>query len=277
MKASNRNIAICAAVSCAALISACAPTQMAATPDPEWEAIFDGVTLEGWTPKVRGAPAGENFNEIFRVRDGVLAVSFDEQAAFDDRFGHLFYDVPVSHYKLRLDYRFIGEQAAGGPAWAKRNSGVMLHTQSPATMGLDQAFPVSVEAQFLGDLPEEQPGRTTGNVCTPGTHIHMDGALVTDHCIASQMPARPAGEWVRFEAEVCGAQSIRLFVNGEMSFELTEPQFDPEDGDAAQFIGSDLAVRQGYFALQAESHPLEMRDIELVRLTPETCGDAAPS
>lgn len=262
-----------------AMLVACAPSQLAmdapAEAPAEWQPIFDGETLTGWTPKVRGAPAGENFNDIFRAGNGILSVHFSSEQPFDNRFGHLFYDETLSYYRLRLDYRFVGEQAGGGPGWAKQNSGVMLHTQSPQSMGLDQAFPVSVEAQFLGDLPEEQPGRTTGNICTPGTHIVIDGALVTDHCIASETPSMPRGDWVRFEAEVCGAETIRLFINDAVSFELSDPRFDPDDGDAAAFIGPDLAVRKGQFALQAESHPLEMRNIELKRLTSESCGDAA--
>ncbi len=44
----------------------------------------------------------------------------------------------------------MGEQCPGGPGWAIRNSGVMLHCQSPESMRKDQDFPVSVEVQFLG-------------------------------------------------------------------------------------------------------------------------------
>ena len=69
---------------------------------------------------------------------------------FNNEFGHIFYKEPFSHYKLRIEYRFTGEQVPGGPSWAFRNSGVMLHSQSAASMTLDQDFPVSIEAQFLG-------------------------------------------------------------------------------------------------------------------------------
>ena len=44
---------------------------------------------------------------------------------------------------------------AGGASalsWAVRNNGFMLHSQDPATMVLDQDFPISIEVQFLGGL-----------------------------------------------------------------------------------------------------------------------------
>lgn len=267
-----RSVALCAAV--AAVLVACAPVREAATVEDSWQSIFDGESLEGWTPKVRGAPVGENFGDMFRAGDGVLTVSFDQLETFDNRFGHLFYETEYTHYRLRLDYRFVGEQTAEGPDWAIQNSGVMLHAQPPETMRLDQPFPVSIEAQFLGAIDADAPGRTTGNVCTPGTHIELQGELVTGHCINSEAQARPLTEWVSFEAEVCGSDSIRLYVNGEPSFELFAPQYDPGDGDTVGLFETDLSLGRGYFALQAESHPLELRGIEIKPLTAVTCGDA---
>ena len=57
-----------------------------------------------------------------------------------NEFGHIFYKNPFSHYKLRIEYRFVGDQVPGGPSWAFRNSGVMLHSQSAASMGLEPGF-----------------------------------------------------------------------------------------------------------------------------------------
>ena len=37
-----------------------------------WIPIFNGKDLAGWTPKIRGCKAGENFQDTFRVEDGVL-------------------------------------------------------------------------------------------------------------------------------------------------------------------------------------------------------------
>ena len=57
----------------------------------------------------------------------MLKVSYEAYDDFGGRFGHLFYETPYSHYRLRIEYRFTGEQVPGGPGWAFRNSGVMIH------------------------------------------------------------------------------------------------------------------------------------------------------
>src|SRR5204863_2938685 len=86
-----------------------------------WIPLFNGKDLDGWTPKIKGYDLGENHAETFRVEDGVLKVAYDKYPQFDGKFGHLFYKSPYSHYRLRIEYRFVGEQCPGGPSWAFRN------------------------------------------------------------------------------------------------------------------------------------------------------------
>ena len=155
-----------------------------AQPQDEWIALFNGKNLEGWIPKIVGHEAGENFGDTFRVEDGLLKVRYDKYGPFKGRFGHLFYHKPFGHYILRVEYRFVGEQAEKSPPWAIRNSGVMIHGQTPESMRKDQNFPVSIEVQFLGGTGEGE--RPTANVCSPGTHIVMNGELVTQHCNQSR-------------------------------------------------------------------------------------------
>ena len=151
--------------------------------EPTWVSLFNGENLDGWVIKMAGYPLGENFNDTFRVGDGAMKVSYDAYEQFDGEFGHIFYEQPFSNYRLRLEYRFTGEQVAGGAEWALRNSGVMVHSQAPASMLLEQNFPVSIEVQFLGGLGDGP--RPTGNLCTPGTNVVIDGQLVTEHCTKS--------------------------------------------------------------------------------------------
>ncbi|HEX2473453.1 MAG TPA: DUF1080 domain-containing protein, partial [Lacipirellulaceae bacterium] len=137
----------------------------------KWIQLFNGKDLNGWTPKIKGFELGDNHADTYRVEDGILKVAYDKyKGPFRGRFGHLFYEKPFSNYVLRIEYRFVGEQAAGGPDWAVRNNGLMLHSQAAQTMGKDQDFPISVEVQLLGGLPNGKP-RSTANVCTPGTQI----------------------------------------------------------------------------------------------------------
>jgi hypothetical protein len=173
---------IAAAVVALALLSPSLFAQNAADRQ-DWIRLFNGTNLDGWTPKITGYEAGENFGDTFRVRDGKLVVSYDQYDAFGDRFGHLFYEDTFSYYRIAIEYRFVGEQAKGGPDWAVRNSGVMLHGQRPETMPRDQDFPISIEAQFLGGAGSGE--RTTANLCTPGTHVEMNGELFTTHCVNS--------------------------------------------------------------------------------------------
>jgi hypothetical protein len=233
----------------------------------DWIQIFNGRDLTGWTPKINGYPAGENYADTFRVEDGVLRVSYDKyDGEFNGRFGHLFYKEPLSHYALRVEYRIVGEQAPGGESWALRNSGIMYHGQSPRSMSLDQRFPVSLEYQMLAGNGTDP--RHTGNLCTPGTHFIKDGELVTQHCNESTSKTYAGDQWVTAEIEVHGGNRIIHRVNGETIFEFTDPQLDPKDADAKRLLeaGAALHVTSGTISLQSESHPIEFRKVELMRL-----------
>ena len=113
----------------------------------KWIQLFNGKDLSGWKVKITGHDLGDNFGKTFRVEDGVLKVGYDAYKGFGTKFGHLFYEKPFSHYIIRCEYRFTGKQVMGGPSWAFRNSGIMVHGQSPEAMGKDQNFPVSIEVQ----------------------------------------------------------------------------------------------------------------------------------
>lgn len=239
-----------------------------AAQEDAWVPLFDGASLDGWTPKIRGLPLGEDPLRTFRVEEGVLRVCYDEYESFDGRFGHLFHELPWTDYRLRLEYRFVGEQVPGGPGWAFRNSGVMIHGQPAASMGLEQEFPVSIEVQLLGGDGEHP--RSTANLCTPGTHVEMDGVLVTRHCTDSASPTFHGDGWVSVEIEVRGSRAVRHFVAGEPVLEYARPQLDPGDPDARKLIseGTDLLLDHGSISLQAESHPVEFRRVEVKRLEP---------
>lgn len=231
-----------------------------------WERLFNGHDLSGWTPKITHHPAGENFANTFRVEGGVLKVSYDGYGGkFDGRFGHLFYKTPYSNYKLRLEYRFVGNQIEGGPGWAFRNSGIMIHGQDPATMRLDQDFPVSCEVQLLGGSDTGE--RTTGNVCTPGTNIVMDGQLITRHCTDSQSATFRGDAWVKCEVEVHGYGLVIHRIDGKEVLRYEQIQYDPTDPDAKTLIREGkLRIDGGTISLQSESHPVEFRNIEIMRL-----------
>src|SRR5262249_26335296 len=149
--------------------------------------------------------------DTFRVEDGVLKVSYDKYKEFDGQFGHLFYKDRFSHYVIRVEYRFVGEQCKGGPGWALRNSGIMFHCQSPESMRKDQEFPVSIERRLRGG-----PGRgerPTASVGTPGTNIVTDGKLIPRHCTNSTSKTYRGDQWVTAEVEVHGSGKVKHVIN----------------------------------------------------------------
>ncbi len=231
--------------------------------NPKWEQLFNGKDLTGWKAKIRGYKYGENFGDTFRVVDGLLTVNYDKYDKFDRKFGHLFYKKPYSNYNMRIEYRFIGKQVAGGPGWAKRNSGVMIHCQDPTTMGKNQDFPVSIEVQLLGGLGTGK--RTTMNLCTPGTHVEMDGALVRRHCTSSKSDTYHGEKWVTAEIEVRGGKTVKHLIDGKSVLSYEKPQLDPRDKNAKSLIKdeSNLVITGGYISLQSESHPIQFRKVEI--------------
>lgn len=241
----------------------------------EWAQLFNGRDLTDWTPKFARHPLGLNLLDTFRVVDGLLQVRYDKWSTFDGEFGHLFYRQPYSHYLIAAEYRFVGEQlpAARSHGWAVRNNGFMLHSQDPATMVRDQDFPISMEVQFLGGLGTG--ARPTANLCTPGTHVVMNGQLRTAHCTNSTSRTFDGDGWVRVEVLVLGHDLVRHLVNGETVMEYTQPQIGggnvaPSD-PAVKVDGTPLS--RGFIAIQAETAPIDFRKIEIVNL--EGCADPA--
>lgn len=229
----------------------------------QWKSLFNGKDLTNWTPKIKGYKAGVNAHNTFRAENGVLKVSYSQYDSFNNQFGHIFYKKPFKSYRLRFDYRFIGEQATGGQPWATKNSGLMIFSQSPESMALDQDFPVSIEVQLLGGLSDGKP-RPTGNVCTPGMDIVMNDQLITTHCINSTSKTFYDDQWIRTEVEVHSDSLIIHRINGIEVIRYSKPQiggayntFKNRDGEA---------VKSGYICLQSESHPIEFRKIEIMEL-----------
>ncbi len=232
----------------------------------EWIQLFNGKDLDGWAVKITGHELNDNFGNTFRVENGVLKVAYDQYKTFDRKFGHIFYREKFSHYIVAVEYRFIGDQVPGGPEWALRNSGIMLHCQSPESMLKDQDFPISIEVQLLGGTGSGE--RSTANLCTPGTHVVMDGRLVTRHCTPSTSKTYHGDQWVRVEAKVLGDSSIEHIVEGRTVLRYEKPQIGGAgvnnfDGKVKK-DGAPLA--EGYISLQSESHPIEFRKVELLNL-----------
>lgn len=234
--------------------------------EENWIQLFNGKDLNDWQIKFTGYELGENFNNTFRVEDGLLRVSYDEWDEWGAQFGHIFYKDEFSHYRLRVEYRFVGDQVKGGPGWAFRNNGLMLHGQPAESMEVDQDFPTSIEVQLLGGNGTDE--RSTMNLCTPGTNVVMNGELIEQHCINSKSDTYHGDQWVTVEVEVHGGEIIRHFVEGKEVMHYEKPQLDPRDQYYEKLLpeDGDKIIRGGTISLQAESHPTDFRKIELLVL-----------
>ena len=245
----------------------CTPAQDRDPDREDWIDLFNGRDLDDWTVKISGHDVGVNFANTFRVQDSVLSVRYDGYPDFDDQFGHLFYKRAFSYYKVRMEYRFVGDQQPGAPSWALRNSGVMLHSQDPNTVARDQDFPISVEMQFLGGLGNDR-ARPTGSMCSPGTDIVFEGNVAETHCITSTSDTYDGDQWVRAEAIVLGDSLIIHMINGDTVLQYSKPHvgggavngYDPNlKQDGAPLV-------EGFIALQSEGHALDFRNVLLLNL-----------
>lgn len=259
-----------------------APAAEAGGNDPDaraWVQLFNGRDLDGWAVKFKGQELGVNLHDTFRAESGMLKVRYDKWAGFGGEFGHIFYRRPYSHYVVAVEYRFVGEQVAGaGPrnAWAIRNNGIMAASQSAESMGRDQDFPISLEVQLLGGLGDGRP-RTTGNLCTPGTHVVLGGKLHTPHCTTSTSRTYDGDQWVRVEAMVLGDSLIKHIVNGDTVLAYSKPVMGggSANGTRPGVLQEGRPITEGYVALQAETAPVDFRKVELLDLS--GCADPRAS
>ncbi|RBL89166.1 3-keto-disaccharide hydrolase [Chitinophaga flava] len=234
----------------------------------KWLKLFNGKDLKDWDIKITGYDLNDNFGNTFRVQDGLLTVSYDKYDEFKERYGHIFYKKNFSAYLIVAEYRFTGNQVKGGPGWAFRNSGIMLHGQPAATMTKNQDFPISLEEQLLGGNGKDP--RSTANLCTPGTNVVMNGKLITDHCISSTSKTYHGDQWVHVEALVLRDSVIKHIMGKDTVLVYNKPQIG-----GGNVLHADPAVKkdgtllsEGSISLQSESHPVQFRKVELFDLSP---------
>jgi hypothetical protein len=96
----------------------------------------------------------------------------------------------------------------------------------------------------------------------------MNGKLETAHCVNSTSKTYDGDQWVRAEVEVHGGDRIVHKVNGETVLTYEKPQIG-----GGNVSGHDPALKRdgeiltsGSISLQAESHPVEFRKVELLNL-----------
>ena len=238
----------------------------------DWVPLFNGKDINDWFVKIQHHETGENYGNTFRVEDGIIKVRYDQYDKFNEQFGHLYFKQPFSYYHLKFEYRLVGEWRKDAPEYTILNSGVMFHSQDPRTMPKEQDWPISIEMQLLGGLDDGKP-RSTGNMCSPGTHVVYNGKLDTRHCIDSKSKTYTGDQWVKGELIVLGDSLITHIINGDTVLQYSQPQiggpvvnrYDPAQKQDGKLL------KEGFIALQSEGQPVDFRNIEILNL--EGCMD----
>jgi hypothetical protein len=243
----------------ACLISSFSPSEK----KDKWVTLFNGKDLKGWTMKIVGHPLGENYGNTFRVENGILSVRYDQYGDFNNTFGALYYNKEFTNYRLKVEYRFVGETAPGAPSWGYRDSGIQYHCQAPESLGLTQSFPVCLEYNLHGGNGKDE--RPVGEICTSGTIVDINGKKNETFCTPAFVKRTFHGDqWVTLEIEVQD-NTIRHFVNGEEILRFKNPRYNPEHALGKTFIKDNQdALRSGYISLQSNSHPIDFRKIEIM-------------
>lgn len=229
----------------------------------KWVSLFNGKNLDGWQMKIAGYKLGENFGNTFRVEDGILSVRYNQYDSFRNRFGGLYYDKKFSNYRLKVEYRFVGETTVGAPSWGFRDAGIQYHCQPPATLGLNQNFPVCLEYNLHGGNGKDE--RPVGEICASGTFVEINGKRNASFCTPAAVKRTFHGDqWVTAEIDIHDG-IITHYVNGEKILQYNNPRYDPAHAIGKTFIvdGNDK-VKDGYISLQSNSHPIDFRKIEIM-------------
>ena len=235
----------------------------------QWIYLFNGKNLDGWEIKISGYEFNNNYRNTFSVKDGVIRVSYNDYDSFDDNFGHIFYTKKIfKNYHLKMDYRFYGVHANKlkneDEAWNYKNSGVMLHSENPSKMFLDQEFPVSIEAQFLGGSGERD--RSTLNMCSPGTEVNINGSQALRHCISSNSKTYHNEDWVSVELIVYSDSIVHHVIDKDtvMTYSNIKIGGGYLSDNFTDRIGEPL--KEGYISLQSEGHPIDFKNIRIREL-----------
>ncbi|MGL4464947.1 MAG: 3-keto-disaccharide hydrolase [Planctomycetia bacterium] len=263
----HRTLLTQAAVAAASTIAR--PTVAAApSPDPggKWYSMFDGKTLNGWTPKIRYEEAGDDRNSTFRVAEGMIQLRYDRYGTFDGKFGALFFNEPFSNYSLRFEYRIVGQMCNGGPDWAVRRTGIVIHGEDPRLLHKDRERPIGLQVLLYGG--DGTNSRDTACLFAHGARVVHDGKPRTDQYLGTSSKTFHGDQWVTVELEVRGAGAIVHRVNGETVLTYEQPQYDPNEENAKNLIRGDglLAIEGGTISLASDSHPADFRTIEIMPL-----------
>jgi hypothetical protein len=98
--------------------------------------------------------------------------------------------------------------------------------------------------------------------------VVYNDTLWTQHCTNSSSKTYHGDQWVTVEVEVQGDSIIKHIIDGQTVLEYSKPQLDPRDPSFQKLLPADknILLSKGSISLQAESHPVDFRKVELLNL-----------
>jgi hypothetical protein len=197
------------------------------------------------------------------VENGILSTRYNEYDSFNKRFGALYYDKKFTNFRLKVEYRFVGDLTPGAPPWGFRDGGIQYYCQDPTTVLLDQRFPICLEYNLLGGNGKDE--RPTGEICASGMYVEINGKKNASYCTPPSIKRTFNGDkWVTAEIEVRDGK-VTHFVNGEPILQFENPRYDSTNAITKNFVkGNKHVVEDGYISLQSNSHPMDFRKIEVI-------------
>lgn len=103
--------------------------------------------------------------------------------------------------------------------------------------------------------------------------MEVNGKANMQHCINSSSKTYEGDQWVPAEAVVLGDSIIYHLVEGDTVLTYRHPKIGEAEGPfKKRFLNDEwlkkegTALKEGYIALQAESHPIHFRKVELLNL-----------
>jgi len=227
-------------------------------PESEWIQLFNGVDIDDWVPSVSGYETGQDPYNYFYVQDSILWVDYTEYPGGTGMMGTLGnMSREFSYFLVRAVYQFWSEQAAGGPDWAKQNNGILFHSQSMESMGLNDNYPpICMETQLLGENNNQNNDGTTANLCTIGATVVIDGVRNNYWCRKATPRNIIGQEWVKVEVLVLADSIVKHIVEGDTVMTYTGLIYKEGGGP----------MQKGYIAIQAESAPTMFKKIEILDL-----------
>lgn len=234
--------------------------------------LFNGKNLEGWYTFIKGKGKNMDPNEVFTVRNGVIAISGEE-------YGCITTNEEFENYKLVVEFKW-GENTHTPRLEKTRDSGILLHSIGEDG-GYSGIWMHSIECQVIeggtGDIIVVGDGSPNFAVTCPVTSekqgnsyvFNPEGEPVTVHqgrinwygrdpnwkdekgFRGANDVEKPVGKWNKIECIVKGKE-IKIYLNNK----LVNHAFD-------------VKPSKGRIQIQSEGAEIFFRKVDLTLLPAE--------